>query len=153
MEIIEKDSHIEISSEKKAIVLEGGGIQVDGMTIDFPGEYEKSEVLVHAMDLAGSIVYELRVEGRVIAYLPPTVTQESEEQLSAFFQNLDILVLAGSKESAKISEFLDARIVIPYGEGKDIFLTTFGQAIEAVDKFKPKEADFEGEKTVFVRLG
>lgn len=152
MEIIEQNSHIEIASEKKIIVLEGQTINVDGLKIDFPGEYEKSGFLIHAIEIGESLVYELRIEGKVIAYLSETVKETSEE-LSGFFQNLDILVLAGSKESTKISEFLDARIVVAYGEGKEIFLTTFGQAIEATDKFKPKEADFEGEKTVFVRLG
>lgn len=152
MEIIENNAHIEITSEKKSIVLADEAIQVDGMNIDFPGEYEKSEILIHAAEFGNSIVYELRIEGRVIAYLPPSCREASEE-LSGFFQNLDILVLQGSKDAAKISEILDARIVVPYGEGKDSFLTAFGQAIEATDKFKPKEVDFEGESTVFVRLG
>lgn len=152
MEILEKNSHIEISSEKKTIVLEGQSIVVDEMKIDFPGEYEKSGILVHCLEINETLVYELRIEGRVIAYIPETLTTPTEE-LTGFFQNLDILVLNGTKDSTKLSELLDARIVVPYGEGKDTFLTTFGQALEPTDKFKPREIDFEGETTVFVRLG
>ncbi len=35
-----------------------------------------------------------------------------------------------------------------------MFLTAVGQgALESVDKYKSKESDFDGETSVFVRLG
>lgn len=151
MEIFETPTSLEIVSEKKSISFSGEAVTVDGMLIDFPGEYEKSGILIHVSIIDGTPVFEIRLENRSIGYLPANVKEESEE-LSNFFHNLDLLCISGSKENTKLSEFLDARVVVPYGEGKESFLTGFGQAIEAVDKYKSKESDFEGENTLFVRL-
>jgi hypothetical protein len=44
----------------------------------------------------------------------------------------------GTKNSPKIVENIEARVVIPFGEGKDVFLNTLGQHKEEIDTFKLK---------------
>lgn len=151
MEISLSSSGVQITSEKKNILLSEATATIDDLQIDFPGEYEKSGILVHVTELDTHLVYELRIEGRMVAYVPTGIT-EGTEALSNALENIDILILPGSKETTKLSEFLDARIVIPYGESRDQFLIAFGQNLEPQDKYKPKEADFDGESTMFVYL-
>ncbi len=151
MELSFIDSHIQILSEKKTILLSKEGTKIWDLLIDFPGEYEKSGILVHVTDVWGILVYELRIEGRMIAFLPEWIT-ESSESLGNALENIDILLISGSKETTKLSEFLDARVVVPYGEWRDQFLASFWQDLESVALYKTKEADFDGENTLFIRL-
>ena len=69
-----------------------------------------------------------------------------------FFGEIDILLLAGGKSAVKVSEAIDARIVVPIGEDREEFLATVGQEIMPVDRYKPREADLESETTIFVYL-
>ena len=50
MELYEKDGRVAIVSEKREILLGDGFVEIEGMKIDFPGEYEKSGILVHVAD-------------------------------------------------------------------------------------------------------
>jgi len=51
---------------------------------------------------------------------------------------VDVLIIKGSKDSFKIFENIEAKVVIPYGDAKDIFLNTAGQHPESVNVFKVK---------------
>lgn len=152
MELYEKDGHVAISSEKREIFLGEGFIDIEGMKIDFPGEYEKSGVLVHVMDHPSGLMFTLRFEDRDVAYIETDVLEITEE-IADFFRDVDLLVLKGTKNAVKLFENLEARLVVPYGEEKSIFLTALGQNLEPVAKYKTKELDFEGEATGFVHLG
>lgn len=103
-------------------------------------------------EVEGKQLFTLRVEGKNIAYVP-TDTLEVTEKVVDFLGNIDILILPGDKNATKIFENLEARMVVPYGEETPLFLSSLGQNIEMVDKYKTKEVDFEGEATVFVRVG
>lgn len=153
MDITSRDNQIVIISDKKEIVFSSPtSITLDGMTLDFPGEYEKSGFLVTIHEIQGVFLFTLRVEGKNIAYVP-TDTLEITEKVVDFLGNIDMLILPGDKNATKIFENLEAHIVVPYGEEAPVFLSSLGQNIESVDKYKTKEADFESEGTVFVRVG
>lgn len=117
-----------------------------------PGEYEKSGVLLQTRLIGEQLVHELQVERKIVGYVPAEILEPSDA-LIAFFDDLDVLLISGSKSDIQIFEALEARVVVPYGEFRDGFLQSVGQAsLEAVDKYKSKEADFSGESTVFVKL-
>lgn len=153
MDITSRNNRIVITSDKKEIVFSGpDSITLDGMSIDFFGEYEKSGFLATFHEVEGKPLFALRVEGKNIAFVP-TDTLEITEKVVDFLGNIDILILPGDKNATKIFENLEARMVVPYGEETPLFLSSLGQNIEAVEKYKTKEVDFEGEATVFVRVG
>ena len=143
MDITSRNNQIVITSDKKEISLQSTeSIVLDGMTIDFFGEYEKSGFLATFHEVEGKNLFTLRVEGKNIAYVP-TDTLEITEKVVDFLGNIDILILPGDKNATKIFENLEARMVIPYGEGTPVFLSSLGQNIEMADKYKTKETDFE----------
>lgn len=152
MELYEQNGFVAINSEKREILLGEGFVEIEGMKIDFPGEYEKSGVLVHVADHASGLLFSLRLEDRDVAYIG-TDTLEITEEIADFFRDVDLLVLKGTKNAVKLFENLEARLVVPYGEEKSVFLTALGQNLEPVAKYKTKELDFEGETTGFVHLG
>ena len=51
----------------------------------------------------------------------------------------------------KIFENIEAKVVIPYGEGKDIFFSTVAKHPEEVSVYKVG-AELDGEITEFVNL-
>ncbi len=103
-------------------------------------------------EVEGTPLFVLRIEGKNIAYIS-TNTLEITEKVIDFFGNIDILILPGDKNATKIFENLEARMVVPYGEESPIFLSSLGQNIEIMEKYKTKESDFETESTIFVRVG
>lgn len=153
MDIISKNNQIVITSDKKDIIFsDASSINLDGMIIDFHGEYEKSGFLIEFQEVEGTALFRLRVEGKNIAYVPIDKLEITEKVVD-FFGNIDILILPGDKNTTKIFENLEARMVVPYGEEAPLFLSSLGQNIETVEKYKTKESDFESESTVFVRVG
>ncbi len=153
MDITSRDNQIVITSDKKEIIFQSPtSIILDGMTIDFFGEYEKSGFMATYHEVEGKSLFTLRVESKNIAYVPMD-TLEITEKVVDFLGNIDILIIPGNKNSTKIFENLEARMVVPYGEESPVFLSSLGQNIELVDKYKTKEVDFESEATVFVRVG
>lgn len=152
MDITSQNNQIIITSDKKDIIFsDASSISLDGMIIDFHGEYEKSGFLTEFKEIEGTPLFTLRVEGKNIAYIP-TDKLEITEKVVDFLGNIDVLILPGDKNATKIFENLEARMVVPYGEETPLFLSSLGQNIEMVEKYKTKEVDFESESTVFVRL-
>lgn len=153
MDITSRNNRIVITSDKKEIIFQSPtSIVLDGMIIDFFGEYEKSGFMATFHEVEGKPLFTFRAEGKNIAYVP-TDTLEITEKVVDFLGNIDILILPGDKNATKIFENLEARMVVPYGEETPLFLSSLGQNIEMVEKYKTKESDFEGEATVFVRVG
>jgi hypothetical protein len=153
MDITSRNNQIVITSDKKEIIFESPtSIVLDTMTIDFFGEYEKSGFLATYHEVERKSLFTIRVEGKNIAYIPMD-TLDITEKVINFLGNIDILILPGDKNSTKIFENIEARMIVPYGEETPIFLSSLGQNIEMVDKYKTKEVDFESESTVFVRVG
>jgi len=152
MEISLNQNVLTITTDKKLVTFGPEGLAIDGLAITMPGEYEKSGILLQTRLIGENLVHELQIERKIVGYVPPEVLEASEE-IIAFFDELDVLLVSGSKSDVQIFETLEARMVVPFGEFRDAFLQTVGQAgLEAVDKYKTKEADFSGETTVFVKL-
>jgi hypothetical protein len=151
MEITLQNALPVIVTEKKSIQL-WDTLVIDWLEITLPGEYEKSGVLLNSKMVNGHLLHDLHIERKSVGFIPASII-ECTEELMAFYGDLDILFIEWKKEDIKIFESLEARIVVPYGEQKDIFLLGVWQAeLEGVDKFKTKESDFEGETTLFVKL-
>lgn len=151
MELSLKNGNVVVVSDKKEIEFLPSAMSLDGLMIDFPGEYEKSGFMLNFHEIQEKKLFVVRVEGHNIAYIP-TDTLEITEEVVDFFGNIDVLVILGDKNSTKIFENLETRIVVPYGQEADIFLTSLGQNIESVDKYKSKESDFENDGVIFVKL-
>jgi hypothetical protein len=62
--------NIVISSEKKEITLAENKVVIDGMVIDFPGEYEKSGILTQVREENEKLYFTLQIEGKIVAYIP-----------------------------------------------------------------------------------
>ena len=118
--------------------------------VSYPGEYEKAWVLLEVKEYADKLFYHFLVESKHIVLIH-TDQLELKEEILSFFGDVDILLITGSKESAKLFESIEAKIVIPYTEGKDVFLNTLGQHIEEIPSFKVK-ADLPFDTTEFVNL-
>jgi hypothetical protein len=76
---------------------------------------------------------------------------ELKEEIVSFFGDVDILIIVWTKDAVKIFENIEAKLVIPYGEGKDLFLNTLGQHSEAV-KVSKIGSDLDGDRTEFINL-
>lgn len=150
MDIAKKWNAIVLSGEKKEIVFENWEIIVDSLKINFPGEYEKSWVMIHVIEKNDKLIYQLKFLDKNIWYISFDEL-EIDEEVSNFFWDIDILIMKWSKQSVKIFENLETKNIVPYGEQKDIFFSTLWQTIEPVVSQKIKEAIWENEVT-FINL-
>ena len=140
------------TSNKSSIFLDTGSkkVHIDSMDVGHPGEFEKSGILLEVKEFSDILFYSFTVDGKHIVIITDENFELKEEILS-FFPDVDILIITGSKESAKIFENIEARVVVPYGEGKHTFLTTLGQHTEEVDTYKLKW-ETSLDSTEFVNL-
>ena len=69
MEIEHINNGIRITTEKKPIILTPETLTIDGMVIDCPGEYEKSDILIHRASIDAYTLTLLSIEGRTVAYI------------------------------------------------------------------------------------
>lgn len=118
--------------------------------VSYPGEYEKSGILLEVKEYNQQLFYHFLVDGKHLVIVN-TDSVDLKEEILSFFWDVDILIIKGSKESAKLFESIEAKLVIPYTEGKDIFLNTLGQHIEEVSSHKIK-AELSIDTTEFVNL-
>lgn len=140
------------NADKKEITLDfdAGKVFMDRYDVSHPGEYEKSGNLLEVKEYADLLFYKFLIEGKHLCI----ITSDSfdlKEDILWFFGDVDILIIKGSKESFKIFENIEAKLVVPYGESKNIFLNTAGQHSEAVSVYKVK-TDLSGDTTEFVNL-
>ncbi len=125
-------------------------VAIDDYKIDFPGEYEKSWILLEVAEFQEKLFYSFLIEGKVVFVLFYD-DFELKEEIISFFWDIDILLVVGSKNAPKIVENIEARVVIPFGEGKDLFLHTLGQHKEEIETFKLKW-EMWLENTEFINL-
>jgi hypothetical protein len=141
-----------VDSNKTEIKFESidNNVYLEWFDVSYPGEYEKAGVLLEVKEYAGKLFYHFIVETNHIVFIN-TDQLELKEEILSFFGDVDILLITGSKDSAKLFESIEAKIVVPYTEGKDIFLNTLGQHIEEVASYKVK-SDLPFDTTEFVNL-
>ncbi len=153
LEIINNNKKIIIkNSSKEDITIEylTKEIFIWNLKIDLPWEYEKSWILLEAKEYNNEIFYNIVVEKKHIVVFF-TDNFEIKEEIVDFFGDIDILFIPWTKESAKLFENIEAKVVIPFGEAKDIFLQTLGQNIEEVENYKIK-SELEWLETIFINL-
>lgn len=153
---------LEIGYDKKNLCIKWSGnttitfniddssVLLDGLDINFSGEYEKSWILVEVKKYVGNLYFNFLVDWKRLVIISHDSFELKEEILS-FFGDVDILLIVWTKQAAKLFESIEAKLVIPYGEGKDIFLNTLWQKVEEVKSYKVKW-EFSLDSTEFVNL-
>lgn len=125
-------------------------VMIDDLNVVHPGEFEKSGILLEVKEYNNTLFYSFTIDKKHLVIITDDKFELKEEILS-FFWDVDILIIVWSKEWAKIYENIEARLVVPYWEGKSTFLTTLGQHMEEVESYKVKW-DFSLDSTEFVNL-
>ncbi len=153
IEIYNKENVVNIKNSDNTIVfvdVTKKTVQISDYLIDFPWEYEKSSILVEVKEYENILFYSLLIEWKIILVILEE-SFEMKEEIMSFFWDIDVLLIIGTKNSPKIVENIEARVVIPFWEWKDIFLNTLGQHKEEVENFKLK-AELWVENTEFINL-
>ena len=141
-----------VDGSKSKIIFDTSSLKVsiDDLDVVHPWEFEKSGILLEVKEYNETLFYSFTVEGKHLLIITSD-SFELKEKILTFFWDVDILIIIGSKESAKIFESIEARLVVPYGDGKSTFLTSLWQHTEEVDSFKVKW-EFSLDSTEFVNL-
>lgn len=138
MEIFYKKNQLIIqNTSKKEVVfdIDSKEVFIDSFSISAQWEYEKWEILAVVKKHNDSLFYNIHLDWYKIVIVPTDVFDFSEEFLS-FFGDIDLLILPWSKNSIKIYENLEAKIVLPFWEWKDIFLNSISHNKEEVENYK-----------------
>ncbi len=140
------------NSDKKEIFFDTQTRQVllEDFDASHPGEYEKWGNLLEVKEYTDLLFYKFLIDGKHVCIIYSD-SFELKEEIVSFFWDVDVLIIIGTKDAVKIFENIEAKVVIPYGEGKDVFLNTLGQHSEPVKTFKVG-ADLDGDRTEFVNL-
>ena len=150
--ITKTDNNITIlNSDNKKVVFEENSQSVflDDMNVSFPWEYEKWWILLEVKEEEKKLFYNFLIDSKRFVIVNDYF--EITEKIIAFFGNIDVLIIKWTKDTSKLIENIDAKLVIPYWEWKDIFLNNLWQKIEKTDIFKVKW-ELNGEITEFVNL-
>ncbi len=153
IEIFNKNDLVNIKNSDNITVtlnISNKEVKIGDYIIDFPGEYEKSWVLLEVKEYDGKLFYSFLIEWKVVVAIFDD-NFEMKEEIMSFFWDVDVLLIVWTKNSPKIVESIEARVVIPFWEGKDIFLHTLSQHKEEIDIFKLKW-EMWVETTEFVNL-
>lgn len=140
------------NADKKEVnfAFEDKKVFLEDFDVTHPGEYEKSGNLLEVKKYTDLLFYKFLIDTKHVCI----VTSDSfdlKEEIVSFFWDVDILIIIGTKDAVKIFENIEAKVVVPYGEGKDIFLNNLGQHTESVKSHKIG-ADLDGDRTEFVNL-
>lgn len=153
LDIFNKNNILYIqNSDKKEISFNTRTKEVllDSFNVWHPWEYEKSWVLLEVKEYEDILFYHFITDGKHLVI----VTEDNftiKEDILSFFWDVDVLVIVWTKDSTKIFENIESKLVIPYWEWKDIFLNTLGQHTEELDTYKVKW-EFALDATTFVNL-
>lgn len=129
---------------------ESGKIYMDDYEVSFPGEYEKSGNLLEVKEYRDLLFYKFLIDGKQICCILSDSFDLTDE-IIGFFGDVDVLIIKGSKDALKIYENIEAKVVIPYGDQKDVFLNSAWQSPEPCNVYKVK-SDLDGDRTDFVNL-
>ena len=139
MKIYYKNNDLIIENSDKVNVIynfkDSSHINIDDFVINAQWEYEKSWVLVEVKLYKWLLFYKVTTDTYKIVIITDFKITLDEEILW-FFGDIDILLLPWMKESAKLYDDLEAKIVIPFGEWKDVFFNAISQNIAEVDNYK-----------------
>lgn len=152
MDFTTKNNILAIESEKKTISLQEDCVDIDGLKVEMAWEYEKSGFLAYAHEASDLRIYQMRIEGYTVGFIPTALGDLSPEQLD-FLWDLDVLVMPTSKNSIPLLEKIEPSFLITYGESAHELATALGVSEPQVTKYKLREADLSGEKMGVVVMG
>jgi len=140
------------NADKKEVTynVESREVTMDGFDVSHQWEYEKSWNLLEVKEYTELLFYKFLIDGKHMCIIYSD-SFELKEEIVSFFGDVDILLIIWTKDAVKIFENIEAKVVVPFGEGKDIFLNTLGQHTESVKVFKVS-ADLDWDRTEFVNL-
>lgn len=153
LEIFNENTLLKVkNSDNKVIVVDtvNKKVSIDDFGIDYPWEYEKSWILSEVFEYEQKLFYSIHNEQKLIMVIFDEVN-EIKEELLEFFGDVDVLLVAWTKNMQKLIENIETRVVIPFGEGKDVLLNTLWQHKEEISSFKLKQEMWE-ENTEYVNL-
>lgn len=153
MDFFIKDGVLNIVSGLKTTIyfdICSNDIKIGDLDIKYPWEYEKWWILSQVMEFEEKLFYSFSIEWTHLVIISSDKFSQTEKILS-FFGDVDVLVIVWSKESAKIFENIEARIVIPYWEWKQMFLSTLWQNIQEVNSYKLRW-DLPEDNAEFINL-
>ena len=83
-----------LTSDKKEVLFNTQTLQtlLDGYDVTFPGEYEKSSVLLEAKEYDKKLFYNFLIEEKNIVIIPYD-SFPLEEEILSFFGDVDILII------------------------------------------------------------
>lgn len=145
MEFLYQKNNLTLESERKNLQFAPDHVLLDGLMIDMAGEYEKWWFLAYAHEEAENRIYQIRVEGETIGFVPTLRNDLSPEELN-FFGDIDILVMPTAKSTIPLLEKIEPRMLITYGETAHELATALGISEPLTAKYKVKEADMSLEK-------
>jgi len=153
IEVFNKKWVIEVvNSTKNKIIFDTNSlsVKIDDLEVNHPGEFEKAGILLEVKEYANILFYSFTIDSKHLVIISNDIFELKEEILS-FFWDVDILIITWSQASAKIFENIEARVVVPYWDWKQTFLTHLGQHTEMVWSYKVK-GDMSIDSTEFVNL-
>lgn len=153
MEIKNNGKFLQLESDNKSIISldkENLTLKIDDFDVSYPWEYEKSGILLEVKEYEEKLFYSFSVDSKHILFVL-TDTFELKEEILSFFWDVDILFLISWKNSVKIYENIEARVVVPFWEAKDIFLQNLWQKKEELSSYKIKW-DLPTDTTEFINL-
>jgi len=146
------DSLLITDSNKKSIDFDykSNKVLLDWYDVTFPWEYEKSWILLEVKEYNNSLFYNFLIDQKHLVIITED-NFEIKESILEFLWDVDVLIIKWSKEAIKIFENIEAKIVIPYSESKDLFLNSLWQQIEEILIYKQKW-ELPIDNTEFVNL-
>lgn len=153
LEITKNDKILKIkNSDNNFIIIdsEKSYVFIEEYLLDFPWEYEKSWILAEIKEFQWNLFYSLVIEWKII-FIVFDDNVEPKQELIEFFWDIDVLFINTTKNSNKFIENVEAKVIIPFWEFKDIFLNSLWQHKEEVEVFKIK-SDLSFDNTEFVNL-
>jgi hypothetical protein len=152
MEFFYKNNTLSLESDKKTITFLSSSVEVDGLVLDMSGEYEKGGFLAYAHEQNGVRIYQLRIEGYRVWYIPTLMIELSSEELN-FLGDLDILITPTSHASAALIEKMEPRMLLTLGNLAHEYAASLGNIEGTIQKYKLKESDLSVEKMGLVVMG
>ena len=140
MEIKNNDWLIKIISNSKNEInfnTATSEVYIDDLNVNHPWEFEKAWILLEVKEYNNILFYSFSFDWKHLVIISNDSFEIKEEILS-FFWDVDVLIITWSKQSAKIFENIEARLVVPYWEWKHTFLSTLWQHPEPVPNYKVK---------------
>lgn len=126
-------------------------VKIDWFLIDFPWEYEKAWILLEVKEHENNFFYNFSIDWNALLLIPED-NFELKEEIVSFFGDVDVLLINWTKNSPKIIENVEARVVVPFWEWKDVCLNALWQHKEEVENIKLKSSDFDNDETQIINL-